>query len=164
MRLPLRRAVLAGSVSQTTLDQLAGMQGSGEAPWYDLEAAPPRAGQPRRFALSSLRRRSQMKRLKSRAAQLRFGGLRIRSLVRRGLSMAGGPQGRLWLLTGGHCATEFFSALGLKGARVRGMLLGGLPLLEAHDGSGARVLACSKPGGFGTPGLITEFMRIRSFS
>jgi uncharacterized protein YgbK (DUF1537 family) len=155
LSLPFKRAILAGSVSETTLAQLRNLASAGLAPWLSLEERLPRAaaGAPPRFALSSLRQRSQI-RLQGRA----FADLRMARLVSQGLRLGGGPQGRLWLLTGGHCAEAFFSELGLPGARVRALLMPGLPLLEAQDASGRKIFATSKPGGFGEPDLMLKFM------
>lgn len=148
---PPKRCVLAGSVSQTTLDQL-NIAASEGADWIDLE----RGGKAARgsFMLSSLRSRAQLRRLPGIKARRRFADARMRLLVRRGLRLAGGAKGRLWLLSGGHCAETFFRELKLDGAWVRGMLLPGLPLLDAGQG----ILAVTKPGGFGTPELIAQFM------
>jgi uncharacterized protein YgbK (DUF1537 family) len=78
-------------------------------------------------------------------------------LVRQGLKMGEGAYERLWLLTGGHCAVRFFSALELKGAWVRRNLEPGLPLLEARAARG-KIWMSTKPGGFGDRGLMQRFM------
>jgi uncharacterized protein YgbK (DUF1537 family) len=164
--LPRNRAVLAGSVSQTTLDQLQRMHEAGAVPWMDMESGSPQRGGRAPlgpFALSSLRQRGQMRRFRSFARARAFGDRRMRALVRHGLELAGGPEGRLWLLTGGHCAEAFYGVLGLRGSWVKGMLVPGIPLMQAVGGEGLRIWACSKPGGFGDAQAILNFMRIRRY-
>jgi uncharacterized protein YgbK (DUF1537 family) len=152
------RAALLGSVSEMTLEQLRRLEASGLAPWLCLgEDLPPRIRGD--FALSSLRERAQMRRFRDAAAQKRFADQRMARLVRQGLRLAGGPLGRLWLLAGGHCAETFYRALNLKGSWVRGNLFPGLPLLEAEGAQGP-VFCATKPGGFGGPETIVQFMKL----
>jgi uncharacterized protein YgbK (DUF1537 family) len=138
---------------------LTQMEASIKIPWMSLEGTLVGKGLAR-FALSSLKRREQMKRLKGPKERQRFAERKMRLLVRRGLEIAGGAQGRLWLLTGGHCAESFFDILGLKGARIRRLLMPGLPLLEADGAEGLKVWASSKPGGFGSDDLMLRFMNL----
>jgi uncharacterized protein YgbK (DUF1537 family) len=88
----------------------------------------------------------------------------MRALVKAGIRMAGKPESRLWLLTGGHTAEAFFRVLGLRGCLVPGLLLPGLSLLQGIGPQGRRVWAASKPGGFGDLDLMLQFMKLKRWN
>lgn len=157
-RVPRRRAIVAGTVSQTSLAQLDALEASGLAACFDLESGrlPPRG--PARFALASLRTRRQLRMGRDAAGRRAWAEARLKRLVDEALRLGGPPASRLWMLTGGHTATTFYRSLGLEGNWVRGALAPGLALLEASGKKGLKVFTCSKPGGFGTEDTMQRFM------
>jgi uncharacterized protein YgbK (DUF1537 family) len=156
-KLPSRRAILAGSVSKTTLAQLALLPKAG----FDrrvlggLSQAVPKGN----FALSSVERRASIRRLRSRLAQKRFADSRMRALVREGLRLSDSPSRWAWFLTGGHTAEVFFDILDLKGMEVYGEWRPGLPLGRAVGQHRKDFWVLTKPGGFGGSRLMAEFLR-----
>jgi uncharacterized protein YgbK (DUF1537 family) len=154
------KAALVGSVSSRSLEQLSRLESSGIAPWLSLDAPLPKA-LPGNFALSTLRSRDSIQSLRGAKAQAAFAAGLLKRLVHSALKLSGDPGRRLWLLTGGHTAEAFFSALGLRGSRVHGLLLPGLTLLEADGPKGIKIWASSKPGGFGDRDLMLNFMKLK---
>jgi uncharacterized protein YgbK (DUF1537 family) len=135
-RLPGRRIILAGSVSQTAFGQMAALRASG-------------AESSHRLGLATLEKRSQLKPGRARAEKA------LKDLVRRGLKASPDPRLAYWLLTGGHTAETFYTQLGLSGNWVLGELLPGLPLCRAGE-----ILCSTKPGGFGNKNLFTQILRM----
>ena len=162
----LRKAlVLAGSISQTTLDQCLALSASPRSRWVPASktgAAPAWTAGLRALAVSSVRRRREADAFRrlcaDRGLDARQAAERaMLALARLGDRLA--PRDGLVLLTGGHTAEAFFRLRGYAGTWVEGELLRGIPYgRAAGPGLGPQWVA-TKPGGFGRPDSLARALR-----
>jgi uncharacterized protein YgbK (DUF1537 family) len=143
--------VAAGSVSQTTLDQLARAEARGFGPWVAGEAVSPAYGRRRTLLLSTVRSREGLSRRDMGAAQSA-----LESLARRAAALV--RPGGLLLLTGGHTLETYYAMHGYEGNWIEGELLPGLPFGRASGRGRIPQWMASKPGGFGKPGDLAKVL------
>ena len=150
--------ILAGSLSERSLEQLSLAQVSGCLRWAAVAWGPSVAslrGAQRKgtLALSTVRRRPASFGRRSVAA----GEAAIGRLVSTALKVVPDPSQAAWLLTGGHSALRFFEAASLLRFDVMGEALPGLAWGRAEGPRGGAWIA-TKPGGFGQADLYPRFL------
>jgi uncharacterized protein YgbK (DUF1537 family) len=168
--------LLAGSVSAQSFAQLASLEAGLWIPlrrrqngtWRVLgrrELGVLRRRLRRRggLALSSLASREELRHWRRRRHSMepqRVAEHALEGLVRAGLAVGGGLGRAGYLLTGGHSLAVFCRLAGLERLEVLGQALPGVPLSRA-EGPGGRSWLASKPGGFGGPRLLADFLEGR---
>jgi uncharacterized protein YgbK (DUF1537 family) len=152
--------VLAGSISQHSLDQLRLAQAQGALQWAALDAGTPLSALKlrRRRGTLALSTVSQRPALRAGAAA-EAGEKAIRALVSTALKLWPSTAEAAWFLTGGHSALRFFEAAGYVRFDVSGEALPGLALGYASGDSGG-AWAASKPGAFGQMDLYPRFLEL----
>ncbi len=165
--------VAAGSISQTSLDQLAEAERQGLGTWLALRKGDylgPRRTRPVAVApggrvalLSTLKRREEAwEALRLAAARgwspQSLGRAAVSALVERAFRLR--RDGWALLLTGGHTAEAYCERAGWTGLWVAGELLPGIPYGRSAGGSGSGGWVATKPGGFGRKGDLARALRL----
>jgi uncharacterized protein YgbK (DUF1537 family) len=157
--------VLAGSISQTTLDQCRSLEKSGLARWAAMSGPEQDDAWPKDrsvLVLSSVKKRSEA--VSFRKACVRKGMDRfqaaeeaMQALANRARKLV--PRRSLVLLTGGHMAEAFYGTQGYRGNWIQGQLALGLPFGRAVGPDRASQWVATKPGGFGREGDLTSALK-----
>jgi uncharacterized protein YgbK (DUF1537 family) len=142
-RLP-KALVLAGTLSQTTLDQISFIRSTGEGDWRTISGQEAQKADQRISCLSTVRDRAEV--FGDGVPSRKQAVDAIQRLVREGLRLA--PADGLVFLTGGHTAEAFYEAAAFEGNWIKGDLRPGIPFGIAV-GRGRRQWIATKPGGFG---------------
>ena len=162
---PAARLVLAGSVSQKSLDQLQTALDA-DAAWMVADRKKALSAEQlsswakemmaRGLCISSVASRDEIAR-RSAAVE---GPAKLKRIAQIAIAL-GAAQGKAGvMLTGGHMAETFFDLAGLEGNWILGELEAGLPAGLAL-GLGSQVAwVASKPGGFGTLDLMARFVAV----